>query len=146
MHYETALEALTLALASGRVAYSLVHDEIMRPLRERIWLRYAPESGTIRDYADDGSFELRIACMIHKAPTYARDSLYLESLDRFYSTQQTPRPATFLGQLFECHYCMSFWTSLLAAAAWLLLGDLAVTLAVPFAIWAIANTYAQKAL
>lgn len=101
--------AAALALASGRVAYSLTTDDIFVPLRTRIEVR-----------------DIRLENKRGEEGPY--DGHY------------------FLAGVFSCPFCMSFWTSLLAAAAWLALGDAVIYPALPLALWAVANTYAVKGL
>lgn len=122
--------ALTLSLASGRVAHLIAQDTIMRPIREWIWLRSPGESATITQRGEDGDREIP-ARMLH-------DGEFQPSL--------RPRDPGFFGQLFECVFCLTFWTSLIACAAWLVLGDDVIYPATPLALWALANTYAMKGL
>lgn len=133
-----------LALASGRVAYSLVHDEIFRPLREWIWLRYAPESETIYEYGADGDRSTP-ARSWHRLRN--GDGTDIDAPFPFaYIPEEPLRTPTFLGKLIGCPYCMSMWTSTVALLAWWALGDNVIYPAAPFALWAAANTYAVKGL
>jgi hypothetical protein len=104
-----ALVFVTLALASGRVAYSLTSDDIFQPLRERIQAR---DVRLMNKRGEEGPY----------------DGQY------------------FLAGVFSCPFCMSFWTSLLAAIAWVALGTDVVIFSTPLALWAVANTYAVKGL
>ena len=141
MHVEPTdiVVALTLALASGRVAYSITTDTIFRPLREWIWLRSAPEDSAILHRTDSGD-EQRPARLYHD---YGREGM-ASIFD--YDPTASPRRPGFFGQLVECPFCMSFWTSALACVAWLLLGNDVIYPALPLALWALANTYATRAL
>lgn len=97
---------VTLALASGRVAYCVTKDDIFEPLRE--WLN-------IRDFKKHGG----------EGPYDGNG---------------------FLFAVFSCPFCMSFWTSLLAALAWVVLGTDVVIFSTPLALWAVANSYAVKGI
>lgn len=142
-----------LAIGSGRVAYSLTRDDIFRKLREWIWLRSAPEEGTILERGGEGDAQ-RPARMYHPhglnadgdhvLVTGARGDL-IDVRYRFNPNIAMRYPG-FLGQLFECPYCMSFWTSLAACAAWLLLGDDVIYPAALLALWGVSNSFAVKGL
>lgn len=151
------LQGVVLALASGRVGYSLVNDEIFRKLREWIWLRSAPVNGTIRHFNEDGSWQERPAAFYQEVeidvpsayiigggePTGTCMDWDKDTVIDF-APDLDVRPARFLGQVFECHFCMTFWTSLLASIGWLAHPEFAVIMATPFAMWAVANLYAQR--
>lgn len=145
MNVDPIMQGAVLALASGRIAYSLVADDIFRGLREWVWMRSAPEAATVRRELAGGGWENLPAAMFHEicsSESELRDIVCA----RAYDPVRDPRPAGFAGQVFECVYCMSAWTSLGAAITWALLGDAAVVVAAPFALWAIANLYAAKGL
>ena len=100
---------LTLALASGRVAYAVTKDDIFQPVRTwavRRDVRLANRKGEEGPY--DGQY--------------------------------------FLAGVLSCPYCLSFWTSLFAAIAWVALGTDVVIFSAPLAIWALANLYAVKGI
>lgn len=141
----TDIAAFTvLALASGRVAFSLTKDDIFQGLRESIWMHSAPEDGMVVERTEDGDLT-RPARAYH----YHREQVNLgqEWEQGFAYDPAAPfREPQFFGKLFECPYCMSFWTSLLACVAWLVLGDAVIYPALPFAIWMVANTLAVKGL
>lgn len=135
---------VVLSLAAGRVAFSLTKDDIFQPVREWIWMRSAPEDGMVIKRGDDGDLTLPARAMHRVNGPQANIG---DTSHRYEFQPQRPlRQPGFWGQLWECFYCMSFWTSLLAMVAWLVLGDLVVVLALPFAVWAAANTYAAKGL
>ena len=128
-----------LSLASGRVAYSITRDGIFRRFREWVWLYSPGEGAMVQLRGEDGDREVP-ARMMHYS--------YTDSGSDAYAFQPTlpPRDPGFFGSLVECPYCVSFWTSLVAAGAWLVLGDNVIYPALPLAIWAAANTYATKGL
>lgn len=144
---------LVMALASGRIAFSLTKDDIFQPVREWIWMRSAPEDGMVIERTMDGDVT-RPARMYHLMHENAFDG----GLDmgrgpkgdvkrgHHFSPSTAMRKPAFWGQLWECPYCMSFWTSLIATVAWLLGGDAIVVMALPFAVWALANVLAVKGL
>jgi hypothetical protein len=145
------LAASVLSVASGRVAYSLTRDEIFRPLREAIWRR-SPGDGNVMVRGDDGDRELPVR-MMHYGDLVGGTLFRWNEGDRVvgelgwhFRPDRPPRDPGFFGQLFDCVYCMSFWTSLIACAAWLALGDAVLYPAAPLAVWAAANTYAAKGL
>lgn len=149
---------IVLSLASGRVAYSLTKDEIFRPMREWIWMRSAPEEGVIVERGGEGDVTrpARMYHLMHRDPVDGdwrmskmkcgpamaklNDQRY-----RFDPGVALRKPG-FFGQLFECFYCMSFWTSLLACAAWLVLGDDVIYPALPLALWGASNVIAARGL
>lgn len=145
---------ILLALASGRVAYAITHDEIMRPLREWVWSRWAPEDETVRRYTPDGDVEIP-ARMIKRAsdfeqlPTHPDGSIRIIDawgdlfVVDYVGSTRTP---TLLGKLAGCFYCTSFWTSAIALIAWLALGDDVIYPALPLALWSAANIVAVKGL
>lgn len=146
---------VVLALASGRVAFALTRDEIFRPLREWVWLRSSPEEGTILERSEDGDSP-RPARFYHLTETKVQlvpDSELTGTcadFDRFEDYAFDPglgaREPGFFGQLLECPYCMSFWTSLAACAAWLTLGSDVLYPALPLALWGASNSFAVKGL
>ena len=156
MHAADVLTFALLTLASGRVAYLLTRDEIARPLREWIWLRSAPEEGTILERDPDTGDSPRPARYYHWTETQVQivpdeeRTFTCADFDTFpgyeFDPAQGPRVPGFFGQLFECPYCMSFWTSLVACAAWLVLGDAVIYPALPLALWAASNSFAVKGL
>lgn len=97
---------VTLALASGRVAFSITSDDLFADLRTYLMQR------DFEKHLNDGPFD-------GKGFVYAAAT---------------------------CFYCLTFWTSLVAAVAWLALGSEVVLLAAPLALWAAANIVAAKAL
>lgn len=139
------LTFLLLAIASGRVAYSLVNDEIFRPLREWIWLRHAPESEMIYEYGADGDRSTPARAW-HRQPSGPVANIGHVDERYAYDPDLPLRTPTFLGKLIGCPYCMSFWTSAAAMLAWWALGDNVIYPAAPLALWAAANTYAVKGL
>lgn len=134
---------LVLALASGRVAFSLTKDEIFRPLREWIWMRSAPEEAMIVTRGDNGDQTIP-ARMMHLHHDRGRTSIGEHYVTREFKPQDPMRAPGFFGQLFECFYCMSFWTSLLAYVVYRIDFSLAWHVATPLAIWAVANAYAHR--
>lgn len=133
---------LVLSLASGRVAFSLTKDDIFQPLREFVWMRSAPEDGMIVERTVDGdrTTPARAWHLLHNRG-------YTEDRSEYaYDPGQPFRNPGWFGQLIECPYCLSFWTSLAACVAWVVLGDAVVYPAMPFAVWAVANLYAVKGL
>lgn len=138
-----------LSLASGRVAFCITKDDIFQGVRERIWMRSAPEDGMVVERTEDGDVT-RPARMYHygrqQGGFFAINSVRSPHDAHEYRPELPMRKPGFWGQLFECPYCMSFWTSTLATFAWLVLGDTVVYPALPFAVWAVANAYAVKAL
>lgn len=154
------LAYLVVALAAGRVAYSLTKDEIFRPVREWIWLRWAPESGVIRETGGEGDVE-RPARMYQVVGRDGDGDLvvldarspkqvvgFTDAKFRF-EPHHAMRKPTFLGQLTECFFCVSFWTSLIFWAAFRFLpagaaNDIWSWVFVPLAIWAVANMFAHK--
>lgn len=138
---------LVIALAAARVAYLLAHDEITRPIREWIWLRWAPESATVRRLSDRGDEELPARMMFKRigAPTKVEVRGYL------FDPSEALRRPTFLGKLIECVYCVSFWIAVSFYLAYRLLpvhvaNELWTWLFVPLAVWSVANWFAAKAL
>lgn len=156
MHAADIATFAVLTLASGRVAFSLTRDEILRPLREWIWLRSAPEEGTILERDEDNGDTPRPARYYHFGENRVQIVPDAEltgtcaDFDEFpgyeFNPALGPRIPGFWGQLFECPYCMSFWTSLVACAAWLLLGDAVLYPALPLALWGASNSFAVKGL
>lgn len=150
---------LELSLAAGRVGYSLTQDEIFRPVREAIYLHSAPHSDVIVKRGDEGDLELP-ARMVHRVTRLEQPDTSLgrdEARERFmaqkgergweYMPQEPLRKPGMLGQLFECPFCMTFWTSLFFVGVWALMGqDFVAMLALPFATWALANLYAVRGL
>lgn len=135
-------ELAILSLASGRIAYSLAMDEIFRPLREWVWLRSAPDAGSIT--LDDRELPAR---MVHRYRSTPGELLRgAPKWNVEFDAASDLRSKGFFGQLIECPYCLTFWTSLAALAALAAFGDAAVIAALPFAVWAVANTYAAKGL
>lgn len=141
-----------LGLASGRIAYSVTRDDIFRPVREFVYARSAPDSDTILVRDDNGDHEYPARSFHHVEtridlcpdPQTCADVDYIEEFR--YEPTLPPREPGWAGCLIECPYCFSFWTSVVLCAAWLLLGDAVAYLALPFAVWAVANTYAVKGL
>lgn len=136
---------LALALASGRVAHSITQDTIFRPLREAIYRRSAPHGDVFFIVDGDGDRNLP-ARLVHDARTWVVGEEYVDQIGLFYAPAAPARTPGFLGQLFECPFCMTFWTSAIAAAAWLALGDNVIYPTLPLALWALANSYAIKAI
>lgn len=134
-----------LALGSGRVAYSLTRDDIFRKMREWIWLRSAPEEGTILERGADGDTQ-RPARFMHLVYDKPYTGTAWEPTHTEYHPELDPRDPGFFGMLFECPYCMSFWTSLAACAAWLVLGDDVIYPAALLALWGASNSFAVKGL
>lgn len=118
----TLYEIGVMALASGRVAFSLTNDEIFRPAREWIWKRSAPDEGPIR--LDDGSDVP--ARMVHGGV--------------FKPTIPMREPG-FWGQLAQCVHCVSFWTSLVILLAYVVFGSITISLLAPFALWGLASAF-----
>lgn len=52
----------------------------------------------------------------------------------------------FLKSIFECPYCLTFHTSFVAFALWILWPVATVWAAIPFAIWCVSNVIAVKGL
>jgi len=132
---------IVVSLAAGRVAYSLTRDDIFRGLRESIWLRSAPEDGMIVERTPDGDLTRPARAYHPRVVPGSPDTLVHD-----YDPAAPFREPKFFGQLFECPYCMSFWTSAFAFVAWMILGDYVIYPALPLAIWAAANAYAVKGL
>lgn len=143
---------IELSLASGRIAYSVTRDDIFRPVREWVYERSAPDSDTIlvRDEAGDHEYPARSFHHVETTVNLVPVPETCADVDTFtefrYEPGMPPREPGWAGCLIECPYCFSFWTSLVLAAAWLLLGDVVAIFALPFAAWAVANTYAVKGL
>lgn len=135
-----AAEFIVLSLASARVASCITKDEIFRPVRERVYRRYAPHGDTHRLRNDQGELTEVPARMVH----WSRDSsgAWTHEVDPVAPL----RDPQFLGELVECPYCLSFWVACVATLAWWLLGDTAAQLALPFALWCAANIIAVKGL
>ncbi len=133
-----------VALASGRVAFCLTKDDIFQGLRESIWMRSAPEDGQVVERTEDGDLT-RPARAYHRV-NGPQATIGDTSHAYQYDPHRAFREPQFFGQLFECPYCMSFWTSLFAFVAWMILGNAVIFPALPFAIWAAANAYAVKGL
>lgn len=143
--------AAALSLASGRVAYSLTRDGIFRPVREWIWLRSPGEGATILLRGDDGDREVPARTMHYGDLVSDRfypgdNDFVIGALGYHFRPELPPRDPGFFGSLVECPFCLSFWTSLVAVAAWWLLGDDVIYPATPLAVWALANSYATKGL
>lgn len=131
-------EVSVMALAAGRVSYSLTKDEIFRPVREAIWRRSSPLYAT----NIQGEPWRMIECWKHNEQERARGwGKWSEEFD-----PQSLREPGFFGRLVECANCLSFWVSLVIAIAYMAFGDVVVTLLAPLALWALANTYASKAI
>lgn len=128
-----------LSLASGRVAYSITSDEIFRPVRELVYRYSAPR----HDQDEDGHPYRMIEWF--KSTKQERERFpaigvwQREHIDPTY----TGRDVGFFGSLLECFYCFSFYTSVAAIVAYWIFGEEAVTVALPFAVWALANLYAK---
>lgn len=135
---------LVVSLASGRVAFCLTKDDIFQGLRERIWMHSAPEDGMVVERTADGDLT-RPARAYHRV-NGPQANIGDTSHEHRYDPGRPFRTPGFWGQLWECPYCMSFWTSALACVAWLVLGDAVMYPATPFAVWAVANLYAVKGL
>ena len=116
-----------MALASGRIAYSITNDEIMRPMREWVFRRSAPHSGTIRIDTEDGYDDVP-ASMVH---------------DGVFDPARSIRTPQFWGQLVECLMCMSFHTSLWILVAYLISAHWTVLALTPFALWGLSNAFAK---
>ncbi len=144
---------IELSLASGRVAYSVTQDDIFRPVREFVYKRSAPDSDTILVRDENGDHEYP-ARSFHYGDLSGQGVFYpwnegdaeVWNVGWHYRPELPPREPGWAGCLIECPYCLSFWTSLIAGLAWLLLGDAVAVIAAPLAIWALANTYAVKGL
>lgn len=151
---------LIIGLAAGRVTYLIVHDEIMRPLREWIWLRSAPEGATIRLAGGEGDKEVPARMMQVVARDADGDLVVMDATspakvvgfdDAKYSFQpnHAMREPGFFGQLIECSYCSSFWVTLAfwVAYRWLPVEWHVFNLViVPLAIWSLATWVAAKVL
>jgi len=120
----TLTEAAILALATGRVSYSITSDTIFRPLRERVWRWSAPETAT-----DDIGRPWR---MLH---------VHEDGFTEF--GPRTPREPGFWGTLIECPYCVSFWAAHAVVLAWIMWGSAIVPWAVGLALWSLATLYAR---
>lgn len=143
--------AAALSLASGRVAYSLARDGIFRPMREWIWLRSPGEGSMITLRGDDGDREVPARTMHYGLLIADRfypgdEGIGVGEVGYHFMPSLPPRDPGWIGSLVECPYCLSFWTSLVAVAAWWLLGDDVIYPALPLAVWALANSYATKGL
>lgn len=141
-----------VSLAAGRVGYLLTSDELFRPIREWIWLRSPGEGSMIVLRGDDGDREVPARTM-HYGDLGAHGSFWpgpcevsIGEVGYHFQPTLRPRDPGWFGRLVECPYCMTFWTSLVGCAAWLLLGDDVIYPATPLAAWALANTYATKGL
>lgn len=135
---------VVLSLASGRVAFCLTKDDIFQPVREWIWMRSAPEDGMVVERTAEGDLT-RPARAFHRVN--GPQANIGDTSHRYdYVPALAFRKPGFWGQLWECPYCMSFWTSLLAVLVWLLIGNAVIYLALPFAVWAVANVLAVKGL
>lgn len=133
-----------LALASGRVAFSLTKDDIFQGLRESIWMHSAPEDGQIVERTEDGDLT-RPARAYHRV-NGPQATIGDTAHEHRYDPGAPFREPQFFGQLFECPYCMSFWTALFAFVAWAILGDAVIYPALPLAIWGASNSFAVKGL
>lgn len=149
MHIDTTdiVTGIVLALAVGRIAYSLTQDEIFRPLREWVWLRSAPESAALLRFEEDGDSQWP-ARMVHHYSSIGRiwaTKVVRQINDDYgYAPTAPMRKPGFFGQLIECFYCVSFWLALVASIAWWLLGDNVIYAALPFAFWAGGNYFAHR--
>lgn len=132
---------LLLALAAGRLAYAITQDEIFRPVRQYIWLRSAPVHGMYRLHGEDV-----LASKIDRWKTTEEErqrGLPKWEMDYIEGSRRAPG---FLGQLFECAYCMSFWTSAALLGSYLAWPTATIAFSSLVALWAAANTYAAKGL
>jgi len=120
----TLMEVAVLALATGRVSYSITSDTIFRPLRERVWRWSAPETAT-----DDIGRPWR---MLHT---------HSDGFTEF--DPQNVREIGFFGELVSCPYCASFWLAHVVALAWILWGGAIVPWVAGLALWALATLYAR---
>jgi Protein of unknown function (DUF1360) len=114
-----------MALASGRIAYSITQDTIFYPMRDLIFKRSAPE-GALTKNGEPYS-------MLHDSGNGSYEFL----------THVEKRESGFFGQLFECPYCMSFWIAHLVVLGYILAGDTAIKVLSGFALWALATLYAR---
>lgn len=135
-------------LAAGRVAYSITNDEIFRPLREAIYLRSAPRHDTILVFDQGGDREIS-ARQFHPVNEdgHPFEGAGIKRAGYDWIPELEPRRPGWAGQLFECPFCMSAWTSAFFVGVWALMGtDFAALFALPFATWALANLYAVRGL
>lgn len=118
-------DVAVLALAAGRVSYSLTNDTIFRPLRELIWKVSAPETAT--------DIEGRPWRMLWPVP--GGEPLF---------TPNELRPIGWLGELASCPDCMSFYVAFLAITAYILYPIETVSFLSVFALWGMANLFARR--
>lgn len=128
-------DAAVLVLASGRIAYSLIQDEIFRPIRESIYRYSAPSTATNRD----GQPWRMVYSWKNNADERARG--WGRWSDDFEPNRM--REVGFFGELASCFYCMSFWTSAAVLVSYALHPAGTVGFLTLFAAWALSNLIAK---
>lgn len=139
------IDFTVMALASGRVAYSLTQDDIFEPARRWIWWHSGPDVGSKINLFGQ-IVEGRNWDRFRSTPDEVARGLSKWQYESVDDNGMPPREPGWLGRLVGCFYCMSFWTSCAALAAYNVAPDLTVQICLPFALWAAANTYAAKGL